>query len=254
MTTSPKAKTAVTKKIQTKVDLYDLSGEKAETLTLNPEIFDIKVSKSLIHTALVRQHNNARLSLAKTKTRAERRGGGRKPFKQKHTGNARAGTRRSPLWRKGGVIFGPRGVENYTTKLNSKARTKALLSTLTTKAQNEEILGLTQYEDLKPKTKELALTLKKLPIKRSVLIVAPTKIKNLYLSANNIPYAKVIQANYLNIHDLLKYENVLILKEAFDVIEKLWGSKKPETEIADEKKVSKKATSTNNKQSSQEKE
>jgi large subunit ribosomal protein L4 len=197
-----------------KIDIYNQKGEKIGEQELDKNIFEVKAKPVLIHEALLRQLSNGRRPVARAKTKAERRGGGRKPYAQKGTGRARAGSRRSPVWRKGGVIFGPTGQENYQKSMPIKQRRKALFGTLTLKAQKKQLLGLDQYISKEIKTKNVEVMLKKLHLDRSVLIVVPKKNVMLQKSAGNIPTVKVILANYLNIADLMKFEKVLFLKEA----------------------------------------
>lgn len=201
-----------------KIDLYTQKGEKSGTLDLPKELFEVPFNEDLVHQALVMQLANKRINIAHTKTRAEIRGGGRKPFRQKGTGNARQGTIRAPHMRGGGVVFGPRNTRNFKKSMPKKQRRKALLSALSKKAQMNQILGLESFKIEEPKTKELATLIKKLPIEKDLLIVIPEKDKVLQKSANNLPHVKTILANYLNIHDLQRHHQVLMLK---DSVEKL---------------------------------
>ena len=153
-----------------KVDLFKQSGEKSGSLELPKEIFEVDYNEELIHQALVRQLANKRVAIAHTKTRGEVRGGGRKPFKQKGTGNARQGSTRSPNLRGGGVVFGPRNNRNFEKDMPKKQRRKALFSALSEKARNNEVIGLESYEAKEPKAKDFAAMLKKLEIERLSLI------------------------------------------------------------------------------------
>ncbi|MBI2634276.1 50S ribosomal protein L4 [Candidatus Peregrinibacteria bacterium] len=206
-----------------KTDLYSQTGEKKGTIELPKEFFEIPFNKDLIHQALVRQLANTRLATAHTKTRAEVRGGGRKPYRQKGTGNARQGSIRSPQWKGGGRVFGPRNDRNYYREMPKKQRRKALFSALSYKAGHNEIIALEGYETKKPKTKEFNTLLKKLPIERDVLIVIPQKNSDIQLSSRNIPNAKTILVNYLNIQDLQKFEKVLFLKDAIDKLKEIFS-------------------------------
>jgi large subunit ribosomal protein L4 len=199
-----------------KVDLYTQAGEKNGTLELPKEIFEEAYNPDLIHQALVRQLANGRVAIAHTKTRGEIRGGGRKPFRQKGTGNARQGTIRAPHMRGGGVVFGPRNDRNFHKDMPKKQRRKALFSALSEKARKDEIIGLEEYKEKEAKTKTFAAMIKKLPIERNVLVVIAGKDQIIQDSSSNLPNVKTIHANYLNIHDLQKYKKVLILKEAVD--------------------------------------
>ncbi|MDD4352604.1 MAG: 50S ribosomal protein L4 [Candidatus Gracilibacteria bacterium] len=225
-----------------KIDIYDQNGKKIGDQTLNSEIFETEVNEGLVHLALVRQLSNSRNAIAKTKNRAARRGGGIKPFKQKGTGNARAGSRRSPIWRKGGVIFGPTGLENFQKNMPKSERRKALCCALSAKAKDNEILGLDGYKG-EIKTKAFSQMLTKLPITRNVLIVIPEKDAVIQKSAHNLTEAKVILVNYLNIADLLKYKTLLFLKDSLSKVDELWGKaavrsdKNKESKQAEKKEV-----------------
>ena len=199
-----------------KVDLYAQTGEKSGELELPKEIFEIPFNKDLVHQALVRQLANRRIPTAHTKTRGEVSGGGRKPFKQKGTGNARQGTIRAPHMRGGGAVFGPRNDRNFKKDMPKKQRRKALFCALSEKARSKEIIGLESYTTEKPQTKPFAQMLKNLPIERNVLVVLSEKDATLQKSSKNIANVKTITAPYLNIHDLQKYRTVLILKDAVE--------------------------------------
>lgn len=203
-----------------KIDLYNQKGEKNGSLELPGEIFDIPFNKDLVHQALIRQLANRRVAIAHTKLRGEVRGGGRKPFKQKGTGNARQGTIRAPQMRGGAIIFGPSKNRNFTKDMPKKQRRKALFCALSEKARNNQIIGLEEYKAEKPKTKELTEMLKKLPIQKDVLVVTGEANEALTKSGRNIANVKTIRALYLNIHDLQKFEKVLILKDAVEKLKK----------------------------------
>lgn len=201
-----------------KVDLYSQTGEKKGELELPKEISEVPFNKDLVHQALVRQLANARQSNAQTKTRGQVSGGGRKPFKQKGTGNARQGTIRAPQMKGGGVVFGPNSDKNYTKDMPKKQRRKALLSAFSQKVSQGEVMALEGYEAKAPKTKDFAAMVAKLPIARNVLIVIPGKDATVQKSSANLPNAKTITANYLNIHDLQRFRNVLLFKDAVEKI------------------------------------
>ena len=209
-----------------KVDLYSQAGEKSGTLELPKEIFEIPYNEDLIHQALVRQLANRRVAIAHTKTRAGVSGGGRKPFRQKGTGNARQGTIRAPHMKGGGVVFGPSKDRNFSKDMPKKQRRKALFSALSEKARNNQIIGLEGYQVEVPKTKDFNAMMKKLPIERNVLIVIPGKDKVIQKSSANIANAKTILANYLNIQDLQKYKQVLLFKDSVKALEETFLSGK----------------------------
>lgn len=218
-------KTTTTKKIS--VPLYASDGKKSGTLALNPDLFGAKIRPTLIKRALVAQRSVSRGNLADTKLRSERRGGGRKPWKQKGTGRARHGSSRSPIWRKGGIVFGPRKTQNFTIKINRKERQGAIISALSQfGARKNAVLALESFNVKEVKTKTLATLIDKLPIERSVLIVIPEHDKKVELSVRNVPNAKTQLANNLNVRDLLQFRQLLVTKDAFKQIEEAYLNKK----------------------------
>ncbi len=209
-----------------KVDIYNQKGEKKGQVDLNKEIFDIPFNEDLVHQALVRQQANMRIAVAHTKKRGEVRGGGRKPYRQKGTGNARQGSTRNVHYRGGCVVFGPRNDRNFSKQMPKKQRRKALFSALSEKARTKEVIGLENYETKEIKTKTFNEMLQKLPIQRNVLIVVPEKNETIERSAKNLPNAKTILVNYLNIADIQKYKTVMFLKESFNKMEEIFLTKK----------------------------
>jgi len=209
-----------------KVDLYTQEGKKNGTLDLPKEIFEVPFNMDLIHHALVRQTANERVNLAHTKLREDVSGGGRKPYKQKGTGNARQGSIRSAQWRGGAIIFGPRNNRNFSKMMPKRQRRLALFSALSEKARNNEIIGLEGYKTDKPKTKDFAAMIKKLPVERNVLIVLPEKDMLIQKSSRNLSTVKTITAGYLNIRDLQSYKNLLIFKDAVAKIKETFLTKK----------------------------
>lgn len=199
-----------------KAIVYNQKGEKTGELTLNKDIFGIEVNAGLIHQAVVYQETNSRQAIAHTKQRGEVRGGGRKPYKQKGTGNARQGSIRSPQWRHGGIVFGPRNTRNFKIMMPQKQRRKALFCALSSKVKN--VLILESYEGTM-KTKPFVEMMKKLPVERKVLVVLPGKNEAVQKSARNLPGVKTIAANYLNVKDVLHYDSLLFLKEALGTVE-----------------------------------
>lgn len=209
-----------------KVDLYTQKGEKSGTLDLPKEIFDIPFNKDLVHQALVMQLGNQRSPIAHTLEKGEVRGGGRKPFKQKGTGSSRQGSIRNPHYKGGGVAFGPRNVRNFVRSIPKKQRRKALFCALSEKVRSNQVIGLESYKADKPKTKEFAAMLKKLPVKRNALFVISEKDNVLLKSSRNISNLKTVLAGYINIQDLQKYETVILLKDAVAKLKETFLSKK----------------------------
>jgi large subunit ribosomal protein L4 len=206
-----------------KIDLYQQSGEKKGTVEASDKLFKAKVKEELMRLVLLRQLANARQPNAHTKTRGEVRGGGRKPFKQKHTGHARQGSTRSPLWPGGGIAFGPRGNRNFTLKLTRSSVRGALCSALSQKASEQAVFALDKFAVKAPKTKDFVLMLKKLPVKRSLLVVIGEKDAGLEKSVRNLPKVKVVLVDYLNLHDLMKFTNVMFLESALKKAETLFA-------------------------------
>jgi len=201
------------------VTLYKIDGSQQGTLELPSALFEVKVEPALVHEAVVAQNANARASIAHTKTRGEVRGGGRKPWKQKGTGRARHGSRRSPIWSGGGITFGPRSIRNFSLKMNRKARRKALAMVLTDKLASERFVAVETLSLEDSKTKTLAGILAKLPVQsKKTLIVTMPENKSVFLAAKNIPTVETIPANALNVVDLLRYEYLLVTKDAAEFI------------------------------------
>jgi large subunit ribosomal protein L4 len=206
-----------------KVDVINMQGKKVDTTELPAQIFEAPIKRDLMHQALVRQLANARLGTHKTKTRSEVRGGGRKPWRQKGTGRARQGSRRSPNWVGGGKVHTPRP-RDYSLKMPRKMRRAALRSALTVKASQQHIVVLDKIVLQGPKTKELVAMLEILVGSASALILLAASDENLEKSVGNLPAAKTLRANYLNVRDLLGYERVILPLEALDVIQSYLGA------------------------------
>ena len=192
--------------------------------------FEMKVAKPenaehIVHRALVRQANNSRQGTASTKTRSEVRGGGRKPWRQKGTGRARAGSNRSPLWRGGGVIFGPKP-RDYSLKMNRKERQLALRTAFTSRAESLIIIDQLGEEQFpQPKTKEFVSALERWDITSSekVLLILTEVTDNLYLSARNISSVKIIEATSLNIYDILVADKIVTTSDALTKIQEVYN-------------------------------
>jgi large subunit ribosomal protein L4 len=204
------------------VPVYDIQGEQVSEVELRDEIFAAPVNHALMHQALVRQLANARLGTHKTKTRGEVRGGGRKPWRQKGTGRARQGSIRSPQWRGGGTVFGPRP-RSYTQRMPRKMRRQALRSALSVKAAGSQLVLLDGLEMTEPKTKELAAILKNLGAESSALILLPQRDEAILRSVRNLPKARTLVAQYLNVRDLLSFEYILVPLASLEIIEGILG-------------------------------
>ncbi len=207
-----------------KLDVYNQNGEIVSTTLLPKEIFDVKINPDLVHQVMVSQMANRRRILAHTKTRAEVRGGGRKPWRQKGTGRARVGSIRSPLWRGGGVTFGPRKEKVFKKEIPKKMRRKALFMVLSGKVKNNLLILLDKLKIEHAKTELLAQLIEnwKLKIENfkggSLLIALPEYDKDIILAARNLPNVETIQAKDLNVLDLLSFKYLIMPKEAIKVI------------------------------------
>jgi len=209
-----------------KTNLYNQEGEILGEIQLPETIFDLKVSDDVIHQAVVSQLANSRQVLAHTKDRSEVRGGGKKPWRQKGTGRARHGSIRSPIWKGGGVTFGPSKNRNFSKKINKKTRRKALFMALSGKAQDQKILVFDAINMENVKTKTLAAILKTLSGKimerknsPSTLLITPSQEAKTQRAIGNIKFAKALSAKSLNVADLLAHQIILLAKDAIPVIE-----------------------------------
>jgi len=202
-----------------KVKLYSQDGKSIKEIILNKKIFGVEIKPELIQQAIRTQEANSRKIIAHTKDRSDVRGGGKKPWRQKGTGRARHGSIRSPLWKGGGVTFGPRSDRNYSLKINKKAKRKALFMALSDKLVNKKIILIDKLTLSEIKTKDFIGVLKKLKLKKSVLVILPKSDKNIIKSANNIPKINTINANSLNVIAVVKNNNLLILQDSLKVME-----------------------------------
>jgi len=201
--------------------IYNQEGKTSGTVELNESIFAVVVNENLIHRALVYQLANARLNVAHTKTRWERRGSTRKIYRQKGTGRARMGSNRSPIRKKGWVVFGPKNNRNFTLSMNKKERRLALFSVLTSKLNSNNLVVVDGISFEKPNTKEADKFYKALPYEKNILFGMASKNEGIEKSSNNLPYVKTILVNYLNIKDLLKYNTLVLEKSSLDVLANL---------------------------------
>lgn len=197
-----------------KVQVLDKSGKKVKEISVPEGIFSYPLKEHLLYEAVVNFRANLRRGTASTKTRAEVRGGGRKPWRQKGTGRARAGSIRSPLWRKGGVTFGPKP-RSYYYNLPKKMKRNALKSALSLKFSERLMLILKTLDFKEPKTKEGAKFLERLNLD-SALIVDSNQNKNLFLSLRNIPRVKAVDYNQVNVYEVLNHRWLIFSQNAFE--------------------------------------
>ncbi len=241
-----------------KYQVYNEQAEKVKEVELNPAIFNLDINQGLVHQAAEAQLANRRTPLAHTKDRSEVRGGGRKPWRQKGTGRARHGSIRSPLWKGGGVTFGPTKHRNFSKNINKKMKTKALFMCLTDRAKDNYLVLLDKLEVKDNKTKEFITLIKNLSrplqlkkIKRtsqpaakkddkpkdevksgkkfnikdyqiSILVVVGAHTAKISRIARNIPGVKVLGANSLNVVDILTHKNILLTQDSLPVIQKIY--------------------------------
>lgn len=203
-----------------KVDVFNMKGEKVKTVELPAEIFEVEVNVDLMHQAYLQQIANARLGTHSTKTRSEVSGGGRKPWKQKGTGRARQGSTRAPNWAHGGKIHTPHP-HKYTQHMPLKMRRAALRAALSAKAAEAGLVIVDEFSLTEPKTRLMAQSLKALVGESTALVLAAEKdaaYEMVARSTNNLPDAKLLMANYLNIRDLLNYDKLVMPLKALDVL------------------------------------
>jgi large subunit ribosomal protein L4 len=196
------------------VQVIDTSGKKIKEVKAPDEIFSVPLNEHLLYETVINYRANQRQGTVSTKTRAEVRGGGRKPWRQKGTGRARAGSNRSPIWKGGGTTFGPRP-RDYSYNLPKKAKKNALKSALSMKLAEKQLLIVDALEIKEPKTKEAVALIKGLKLD-SVLIVDRHDNKNLILSVRNIPKTKVVDVSQVNVYDVLNHNWLVLTKRAFD--------------------------------------
>lgn len=232
-----------------KVKVYNQEAKETGEMELSPKVFGVKINPALVHQAVVAQMANMRKVLAHTLTKSEVRGGGKKPWAQKGTGRARAGSSRSPLWRGGGIIFGPRKDRNFKTRINKKMRQNAMLMALSDKVANNHFTVVDKLEMAEYKTKifnnfviafektadgrkqktensdkkqENKKTKKQENKKRSLLIITDGKDDKLKNSARNLPGIELMNMNNINLVDLLKYKNLIMTKGVVEKLEKMY--------------------------------
>ena len=205
-----------------KINMLNMKGENAGEIELNPEIFDVEINEHAVYTVVKNLLANRRQGTQSAKTRAEVRGGGRKPWSQKGTGRARQGSIRSPQWKGGGVVFAPKPRDySYTTP--KKIRRLALKSVLTSKVQEKELIIIDELSLDAPKTKEMVNLLSAVQADKKALLVIKNSDENIIKSAKNIPTVMTTSSSSLNVYDILKYNSLIITKEALDEIQEVFA-------------------------------
>ena len=203
------------------VSVYNMEGKEVGTLELNDAVFGVEVNEHLVHLAVVAQLANKRQGTQKAKTRSEVSGGGRKPWRQKGTGHARQGSIRAPQWTGGGVVFAP-VPRDYSFKLNKKEKRAALKSALTSKVNDSKFIVVDELKLDEVKTKKFQEVLNNLKVNKA-LVVLNDNDQNVVLSARNIPAVKTALTNTINVYDILKYDTVVVTKDAVATIEEVYA-------------------------------
>ena len=205
-----------------KIDVYDLKGKKVSDVELAENVFGIEPNEAIVHSVLVNYLANQRQGTQSTKTRAEVRGGGRKPWRQKGTGRARQGSIRAPQWIKGGIALGPKP-RSYKYTVNKKERRLAIKSLLSSKVLEKELTVVDKLELAEIKTKTMVKALADLKVEGKTLIVLPENNENVFMSARNIEGVKTTLVNTINVYDLLKYNNLVLPLETVKKIEEVYA-------------------------------
>jgi len=202
-----------------RVDVYDAEGSTADTVELDPALFEAPVNVPVLHQVVTAQLAAARAGTAKTKSRGEVRGGGAKPWRQKGTGRARQGSIRSPQWAGGGVAHGPTGEQNHRKRVNKKVKRLALASALSDRAGSGDVKVVRDFGLTEPRTRDAVALLDRLELTgRTVLVVLAERDDLIVRSFRNLPYTHVLTAGQLNVHDLLTHDVVLFAEAALDRI------------------------------------
>ncbi|MDO5291279.1 MAG: 50S ribosomal protein L4 [bacterium] len=203
------------------VSVYNMEGKEVGSIELNDSIFAVEVNEHLVHMAVVAQLANKRQGTQSAKTRSEVSGGGRKPWRQKGTGHARQGSTRSPQWTGGGVVFAPKP-RDYSFKMNRKEKALAIKSALTSRVVEKKIFVLDELNFDEIKTKKMVSVLNGLNVNKA-LVVLGDKNENVQASAKNIPAVRTALSSTISVYDLLKYDNLVITKDAIAKIEEVYA-------------------------------
>ena len=203
------------------VAVYNIEGKEVDKLELNDNVFGVEINEHLVHLAVVSQLANGRQGTQSAKTHSEVSGGGRKPWRQKGTGHARQGSTRSPQWTGGGVVFAPKP-RDYSMKMNKREKQIAIKSALTSKVQDSKLIVVDEFKLDEIKTSKFAQILDNLKAPKA-LVVTKDKDEKVVLSARNIPTVKTTMTNSINVYDILKYDSLVITKDAVAAIEEVYA-------------------------------
>ena len=205
-----------------KIDVYNMQGKKVSDLELSEKVFGIEPNENVVHSVLVNYLANQRQGTQSTKTRAEVRGGGRKPWRQKGTGRARQGSIRAPQWIKGGIALGPKP-RSYSYRINKKEKQLAIRSILSSKVLENKLTVVDKLEVKEPKTKVMVKALTDLKVEGKTLIILADKNENVKLSSRNIEGVKTIELNTINVFDLLKYNKLVLPVDTVKKLEEVYA-------------------------------
>ena len=203
------------------IDVYNLEGKKVSTVDLKEEIFGIEPNEALVHSVLVNYLANQRQGTQSTKTRAEVRGGGKKPWRQKGTGRARQGSIRAPQWIKGGIALGPKP-RSYKYSVNKKEKQLAIKSLLSSKVLENDLVVVDKFELKEIKTKQVVTAMKNLKVE-DAFIVLPASNENVQKSARNIENVKTGSVNTINVYDLLRYKKLVLTVDTIKKLEEVYA-------------------------------
>ncbi len=205
-----------------KIDVYDVDGKKLKSMQLKEEVFGIKPNEAVVHSVLVNYLANQRQGTQSTKTRAEVRGGGKKPWRQKETGRARQGSIRAPQWIKGGIALGPKP-RSYKYRVNKKEKQLAIRSLLSSKVLENSLTVVDKFDFKEIKTKQVVNTLNNLKVEGKTLIMVPERDEILQKSARNIENVRTISVTTINVFDLLKYKNLVLTVDTVKKLEEVYA-------------------------------
>ena len=204
-----------------KVSVYNMEGKEVETMELDDAVFGVDVNEHLVHMAVVQQLANNRQGTQKAKTRSEVLGGGRKPWRQKGTGHARQGSTRAPQWTGGGVVFAPTP-RDYSFKLNKKEKRAALKSALSSRVAENKFVVVDELKFDAIKTKDFAKVMSNLGVEKALVVINDNDT-NVVMSAKNIPTVKTASTSTINVYDILKYNTVVVTKDAVNTIQEVYA-------------------------------
>lgn len=203
------------------VSVYNMEGKEVGSLELNDAIFGVEVNEHLVHMAVLQQLANNRQGTQKAKTRSEVSGGGRKPWRQKGTGHARQGSTRAPQWTGGGVVFAPTP-RDYSFKLNKKEKRAALKSALSSRVAENKFVVVDELKFDAIKTKDFAKVMSNLGVEKALVVINDNDT-NVVMSAKNIPTVKTASTSTINVYDILKYNTVVVTKDAVNTIQEVYA-------------------------------